>query len=199
MIDNLSLISAVLGAVTGSCIAGIFTSKATKDAYKNQRELSEKAERQVISGLLQAMHDELEVVYTNYQTSMGNNIEILKNEEPLLYYYPILNDYFTVYNGNGILIGRINDNVLRKNIIETYTYAKGMVDSFRLNNDLLQRYEHWESIYNETKLEIHMQKYQECYSGLISYSKDLINQHYELKESVGKTIDMIKKSKLANY
>ena len=78
---------------------------------------------------------------------MGARVESLKEGEPLLVYYPLVSDFFTVYNGNSFLIGRIPYNDLRKQIIKTYTLAKGMADSFRMNNDLNQKFENWQQIF----------------------------------------------------
>jgi hypothetical protein len=49
-------------------------------------------------------------------------------------------DYFAIFNSNAILIGRINNVELRRLIVQTCTHAKGLVDSYRLNNALQEKY-----------------------------------------------------------
>jgi len=121
------------GAIIGGLITGYFALKTTKKAHENQLEQVTQNEKKLIQGLLQAIHDEVETVFERYQENMGAKLESLKDGEALLLYYPLVSDFFTVYNGNSFLLGRIPDNDLRKQIIKTYTLAKGMVDSYRLN------------------------------------------------------------------
>jgi hypothetical protein len=52
----------------------------------------------------------------------------------------VYRDYFTVYHSNGLLLTRIKDDELRHATIKTYTKAKGLIDSFRMNNDLFDRW-----------------------------------------------------------
>ena len=121
--------SAITGALLGGLITGWFALRSTDKAYKNQLKQACENEDKLIKGVLQAIHDEVETVFERYQETMGAGLESLKEGEPLLMYYPLVSDYFTVYNGNSFLIGRIPDNDLRKQIIKTYTLAKGMIDS----------------------------------------------------------------------
>jgi hypothetical protein len=45
---------------------------------------------------------------------MGSRVDNLKDHEALAFYYSLVSDFFSVYNGNSFLIGRIPDNDLRK-------------------------------------------------------------------------------------
>jgi hypothetical protein len=114
--------SAITGAISGGLITGYFALKTTKKAHDNQMQQATQNEKKLIQGLLQAIHDEVETVFERYQESMGAKLESLKDGEALLLYYPLVSDFFTVYNGNSFLIGRIPDNDLRKQIIKTYTF-----------------------------------------------------------------------------
>jgi hypothetical protein len=87
----------------------------------------------------------------------GARLESLRENEPFNFYYLFASDFFSVYNSNASLIGRINDNGLRKQIIKTYILSKGMVDSFRLNNALVHKFEYANKHYDETKQEVHKQ------------------------------------------
>ncbi|MCM7502925.1 hypothetical protein [Enterobacter kobei] len=187
---SISVISAVIGGI----IAGYFSLRATNQSHANQKEIAEQNELQVIKSLLQAIHDELETVFENYQASMGNRIESLQDGQPLFWYYPLVSDFFNVYNGNTFLIGRIKDHDLRKNIIKTYTLGKGMIDSYRMNNDLVQKTERWNFVYTETQQQIHLDRLCAQQQGLIEYARTLKTQHYELKEHVNLTLRALRKS-----
>lgn len=199
IVSNLiTFIITIVGAIVGGLLAGYYSYKATKQSHENQVKITEENEKLIISSLLQAIHDELDTVFENYQENMGNKIESLDYDQPLLFYYPLISDFFTVYNGNSFLIGRIKDNDLRKSIIKTYTLGKGMIDSFRFNNELLNKYEHWEFVFAETQSEIHKDKAVAHYNSLIEYAKTLKKQHIALKENIKSTTRTLIKNGVLN-
>ena len=190
--------SAITGAIVGGLITGYFALEATKRSFKNQQEHLEKSERKLIKGLLQAIHDEVETVYERYMESMGARLDSLEENGALTIYYPLVSDFFSVYSGNTFLIGRIPDNDLRKQIIRTYTLAKGIVDSFRLNNDLVQKFEHSNKIFEETKHDVHKQHAIAHYNALVDYAKSLKESHLELKREVAGLLRTLRKHGVLN-
>lgn len=189
----LSGIIGIAGAIIGSIVGGLFTLKAANLSFKEQRNQAEENEKKIIQSLLQAIHDELETIYDRYQETMGSRLEVLSENEGLAFYYPLVSDYFSVYNGNTFLIGRIVDNDLRKQIIKTYTLLKGLVDSFRLNNDLVQKFEHSHKIFDETQQEVHKQHAQAHYDSLVRYAKTLKLSHQSLKQEIGNSLRTLRK------
>lgn len=185
--------SAITGAIIGGFIAGYFALRATKNAHRNQMEQAAKNEATLIRGVLQAIHDEVETLFERYQETMGAQVESLEEGKPLLLYYPLVSDFFTVYNGNSFLIGRISDNDLRKQIIKSYTLAKGMVDSFRLNNDLIQKFEYWDQMFQESKSQIHQQKAAAYYHSLVDYAKKIKVTHQQLKSETENLLRSLRK------
>ena len=190
--------AALLGAIVGGTIAGYFALRATQKSHENQQEQSDKNEEKIISGLLQAIHDEIETVFDHYQESMGVRLESLDEGHGLAYYYPIFSDFFTVYNGNSFLIGRIPNNDLRKQIIKTYTLSKGMVDSFRMNNDLVSKWEFSEKLYAESQQEVHKNQAIAHYAALINYAKTLKESHKVLKQEVNNLLRELRKHGVLN-
>ena len=124
---------------------------------------------------------------------MGSKIESLKEDEPLDIYYPLVSDFFTVYNGNSFLIGNIQDNDLRKQIIKTYTISKSLVDSFRMNNDLVNKFEHAHKIYEETQKEMHRKQAEAHYLVLKEYAKSLKQTHRIMKEEISNLLRLLRK------
>lgn len=185
--------SAITGAIIGGLIAGYFALEATKRSFANLRSQNEENEVQLIKGLLQAIHDEIETVYDRYQETMGSRIESLADGEPLYFYYPLVSDFFSVYNGNTFLIGRIPNNDLRKQIIRTYTLSKGIVDSFRLNNDLVQKFEHASKVYEETQQEVHKKHAVGYHGSLVEYAKALKQSHQVLKQDIFNLLRALRK------
>ena len=191
--DWLSFGSAIIGAIVGGLITGYFALEATKRSYKNQKLQAEEKESNLIKSLLQAIHDEIETVYERYQDTMGATLESIGDDEPLLFYYPLASDYFSVYNGNTFLIGRIQDNDLRKQIIRTYTLSKGMADGFLMNNDLVRKYEYANKIFEETRQEIHNRHAEENYISIVKYTKKLKQDHLVLKEEITNLLRALRK------
>lgn len=119
------------------------------------------------------MHDEIETLWESYIVGVGNNLAALPENQPLLTYYPVTQEYFSVYVGNAILIGRISDTELRKSVVSTYAMARGLIDSYRLNNELLQKFEHWDSMYKQTSEEVYKQRANDFFGRLSAYAKKL--------------------------
>lgn len=183
----------IFGAVVGGLITGFFSIIATRQAFKNQEDHANKGEEKLIQGLLQAIHDEMETVIERYQETMGARLDLLSINQPLLVYYPLVSDYFSVYHGNTFVIGRVPDNDLRKQIIKTYTIAKGMVDSFRMNNDLVHKFEFSNKLFQETQQAIHEQQAMAHHAGLIEYAEVLKTEHHRLKDEVVLLLRMLRK------
>jgi hypothetical protein len=193
-----SFSAAIIGAITGGLIAGLFSLISTRKAHENQQKLAEINESKIISGLLQAIHDEIETVYERYQEAMGARLESLPENQGLTFYYPLVSDFFTVYNGNSFLIGRIPNNDLRKQIVKTYTLSKGMVDSFRMNNDLLSKYEYSEKLYSETQSQVHKDHAIRHYASLVDYAKSLKELHKSLKTEINALLRVLHKNGVLN-
>lgn len=198
MNNLITFIITIAGAVVGGAIAGYYSFKATKEAHENQKIIADENERNIVTSLLQSIHDEIETVFDNYHENIGVKLESLEEDAPLLFYYPLVSDFFPVYNGNTFLLGRIKDNDLRKSIIKTYTLAKGLIDSYRMNNDLLQKYEHWSGVYSETQLKVHQDKSFAQYRALVTYAQTLKLQHIKLKENVKNTVRILMKNGVLN-
>ena len=190
--------SAITGAIIGGVIAGYFSLRATNNAFKNQKEHAEENEKKLIKGVLQAIHDEIETIFDRYQEAMGSTVESLQNNKLLNCYYPLVSDFFAIYNTNSLLIGRIPDNDLRKQIIKTYTLAKGIVDSFRLNNDLVAKYEFAQKIYDETKLPVHNNQALAHYHALVNYADTIKELHKSTKQEVTTLLRMLRKQGVLN-
>jgi len=193
-----SLLSGLIGAVIGGLLTGAFSIFAVNKSENFARDSKTKQDKRTLKGLLQALHDELESVNDRYQETMGAQIESLPDGQPLLVYYPVINDFFTVYNANAHLIGTIENNDLRKSIVRTYVLAKGLVDSFRMNNDLVAKYEHWHVRFAETNHELHKQNALAQFSALVIYAKLLKKSHEDVQKSVAELMRTLRKQGVLN-
>ncbi|MGL4381893.1 MAG: hypothetical protein ACRCTB_12650 [Vibrio sp.] len=62
-----SFLSAISGAFIGGVLTGYFTLKATNKTYEHQKEQIKESEEQLIKGLLQSIHDEIETVFERFK------------------------------------------------------------------------------------------------------------------------------------
>lgn len=188
-----SLLSGLIGAVIGGLLTGWFSIIAVNKTEKHRRDSQTTSDAKVLKGLLQALHDELESIFERYQETMGSQIESLPTGQPLLIYYPVINDFFTVYNGNASLIGCIENNDLRKSLVRTYVLAKGLVDSYRMNNEILSKFEHWNALHAETQNPSHLQQAQAQFRALAEYGTQLRKAHAETKQCARDLMRMLRK------
>ncbi|KKL01051.1 hypothetical protein EIK76_07545 [Rheinheimera mesophila] len=194
----MDLMSGFIGAILGAIVAGYCSIKATQIANKHQREQSLENEKKLLAGLLQSIHDEIETVYERYQETMGARLESLSENNPLVWYYPLVSDFFTIYNSNGFLIGKIPSNDLRKQIIKTCTLSKGMVDSYRMNNDLVGKFEYAHKLFEETGLQVHQNQTNAHFAALVEYAKTLKESHKILKIEVASLLRELRKNGVLN-
>ena len=108
----------------------------------------------------------------------------MKDGEPLLYYYPVYQDYFSVYHGTSAFIGFIEDDDLRTLIVTTYIKTKGLVDSFRFNNVIVERYGNSLMTAALTTDQTFKQKAASELNQLAEYGRTLRQTHMDVKQSV---------------
>jgi hypothetical protein len=139
--------SAIFGAVIGGLITGWFVLKAQKQEAKERREADRQTEREEVKAVLQAFAAELKSFEKGFvhglDEAFGNwEKEPYRRQVPLNL-PPVNQNYFTVYDGNGVALGRIVGAELREKIIGTYSQAKSVIDAVNYNN---KRYLEWDRV-----------------------------------------------------
>ena len=169
----------VAGLITGACMW-----IALLIQNKNERDLRDQKEEAEINAFIHAVMAEVETLWETYYESAGKRLEALEKGKAFMYFYPISQDYFTVYNGNAFFIGRIGNPRLRRTIVEAYTKARGLIDSFRLNNDMVQKWNHLDLMRQDSQnpVLIHMMWMQE--QSLVHHAVKLREIHQQTKESL---------------
>lgn len=188
-----TLIVSVVGALVGGGLTGYFTLRAADKSHKNALDLQKQNQKKLIKGFLQAVHDEIETLWETYQAGIGVQLEASPEGHGLLVYYPVTQDYFTVYNSNGFLIGHIEDPDLRKMIVQVYSKARGLIDSYKMNNDLVAKFEYWANLHKETNNAVYEQNAKGMLVVLQDYGKKLKKSHYELKELSSQLLRRLRK------
>lgn len=170
----------IIGMV-GAFIGGFFTLAGALVANFLENRSDIEKENRSLKGVLQAFHTELKTLWERYSVTVGSKLEGLQDRDPLLLYWPITQDYFTIYSSNAGRIGEIEDPELRSLIVAAYTKGRGLIDSFRMNNELNSRYEHFTALANSTRSKIDIANQNAYLEALRTYSSTLKEQHKELK------------------
>lgn len=172
------------GSLLSAFAGGSLTLLGTLFFYWLDQRKQKNREKELVHGLLQALHDEHETLWNTYNERVGVNIEALPPDQPFICYWGVFQEYFTVYNSNAFLIGKIANNDLRKSIIETTIKARGLIDSFRLNNDFVYKYEQAFLLAFQTNEDKHNQLVEIHRKTLIKYAEKLKQGHQDQKERV---------------
>jgi len=129
-VDWSALLSTLVGA--GSAVFGVVLGAGL------ERKHAAEARRAIVVGGIKALWAEMAVNMERYETELAGRVRQLEADGYLAVNWPIHSDYFAVYAANAGLLGEVNDDQLAKDIIKSVTIAKGMVDSLRLNLEILQ-------------------------------------------------------------
>lgn len=179
-LDIPTLVSTGIGAFIGSVI----TLAATLISHALQSSSRKKRSRLLMQGFLQALHDEIETLWESYMEGVGSKVESSQDDQPLGFYWVVTQEYFTVYSGNAHLIGQIEDADLRKSIVTTYSKARGLIDSFAMNNQIVQKLEYAQLMFQETGSLVYQTQANAYMQALTMYAKSVRESHTSLKNCV---------------
>lgn len=174
----------------GAGVGGWFTLYAAKITIRQAAEAENRQDAKEIQNLLDALGVELGTLWTLHAQRIGAIVAELTDGEPFLYYYPLSQDYFTIYNANAACIGKIQDASLREAIVVTYNKCKKVVDGFNYNNTL---FNDWRALIQRSddsagdKAEIEA-KFKE----LCAFGGRIRADHLELKAYVDRLLPLLK-------
>lgn len=182
-IDWGNLLSGFIGAIIG----GLLSLAATFWAHhlEKNRQLVEVDRNCCV--FLKSIRAEIESIFLAYTKGMGKRVGELTSNQPLLYIYPIQQNYFNVYDNQTALLGLIKDTELLSQIVKCYVEMKSLADSFLMNNAYLEKLEIYQNRQdNQSKPIVILLK-----RILIEYAAQLKNTHNNLTISIPKLISAI--------
>lgn len=131
----------VLLAGIAAFMGGAITFLASFLERASQERRDRNAKDRLEMAFFQAVHDELETVWRLYTEVIGNQVESLPENTPLLGRWLVSNDYFTAYHSMGWMLGHVRDPDLRAEIISTYTRGKSLLDTYRSHDMMMSNLE----------------------------------------------------------
>lgn len=131
-----SFITALIGAIVG----GFFTLRGVDREARITRAEAERESIELQLSVLKGIKGEVSTLIDLYNKRMRESIDSISPGEMLLINFPVGDDNFTFYEQNAKVIARLNDTA-RDSIINIYTYARSLIQSFKGNNQLVMEYE----------------------------------------------------------
>ena len=186
-LDWSSLVSAFIGGLL-ALFAVFFADWLAKRKEKENR-------REEIQALIQSIKDEVGTLWGIYMNSAGKSLEELGESNPFNRYFPVTQEYFTVYTSNAHKIGMIHDETLRKSIVETYSLGRSLIDTYRFNNELVRRCDNNAWMFHITKIPVYDELLKSSEKDLVEYSSSLKSIHMSFKEKVNKLLQELSEYK----
>lgn len=195
----ISIIGALIiagGAFLAAREGGKRAAKASRDSVretlKAQEQRDEKRQKEIILGFLQAIEEELHVLWNLYLEEFGVSWKNFEEGKEEVFYVrvSISQDYFTIYHSNADLIGQIPDLDLRRKIVEVYTSLKAIIDNYKINSRLVD--EHKKAVSNSdyfaatssySELQLHAPKLKGYHDELVGLMEDIFKR---LEEQLSK-------------
>lgn len=171
--------SSLFAAILGGGISGGLTYFGVHATIKHEQRKVADAETQAVRAFRKAILTELQSILSHYLESVGNELGKHTKDQPFMVYYQASEDYFTIFNSNAHLIGKVEDDALRSEIVRTYSRAKGLLDSLRLNNSFVRGYEEFHEKARHSRQSPDEQKRDQYLFQLKQYIPRLLTQHTE--------------------
>ncbi len=178
-----------MAAMIGAMVGGIFTLRATDKAIREERDKEIRRDEKEVQNLLDALGVELGTLWNFHMKRVGGMVEHLPDGGALEFYYPLTQDYFTVYNSNAAKIGQVKDAVLREAIVVCYNKCKKVVDGFKYNNELYKDYR--DLLVMPPSSPLHGDYVKAKYAELVAYGQLAKEDHFELKGYVERLLMLL--------
>lgn len=178
-----------LPGMAGALIGGLFTLLAGYSARREERAREVRREEKEVQNLLDALGVELGTLWMFHMKRIGAIVENLADGGALEFYYPLTQDYFTVYNMNADKIGLVKDPQLREAIVVCYNKCKKIVDGFKYNNELYLDYRNTRVMPAVT--ERHEEYVRMKHQALVDYAQIAKADHFECKAYVERMLSLL--------
>lgn len=178
-----------VAGMLGALVGGIFTLIATNKAIREERAKEIRREEKEVQNMLDAIGVELGTLWGFHMRRVGAMVENLPEGAALEFYYPLTQDYFTVYNTNAAKIGQVKDAVLREAVVVTYNKCKKVVDGFKYNNELYVDYRNTRVM--PASYPNHDEFVKAKWQALVDYGQMAKVDHFELKGYMERLLSLL--------
>lgn len=132
--------TAFITALIGAVIGGRYTLKGVEKEAEINKQASERDSLELKLSVLKGIKGEITTLLGLYDVRMKEHIDDIAPGKILGIGFPVGDDNFTFYEQNAKEIAKLSDES-RDGIINIYTYARSLIQSFKGNNDLINQYQ----------------------------------------------------------
>lgn len=127
-----------------------------------------------------------------YNKRLKNHIDSIRPSKIFLINFPIGDDNFTFYEQNAKIIAKLDDEA-RDSIINVYTYARSLIQSFKGNNQLIVDYEKilFEMADNNKNKDMYARLYAKKLEVMVDYAQGIKNIDAELRYAINEGFEVI--------
>jgi hypothetical protein len=179
-------------------LGALFTFSGILFTHVLNLQRQKRAHRKLIKALMQGLQDEINGLLEFAKVSSVHQIEAAPEGKPYEGLFTASQDYFTVYHANAALVMQINDASLRRNIIQTYTRAKWLLDTLKMNRLYLERFHYLQSTFLKTREQSVQMEAEEYHQTLIAMAAQVKRAQAEFKSTATALLTMLSGCILAN-
>ena len=150
-----------------------------------------RAHKKLIHALMQGLQDEIGSLLEFAKTSSVHSIDAVSEGKPYEGLFTASQDYFTVYHANAELVMQLDHAPMRKSIIQTYTRAKWLLDTIRMNRLYLERYHYLQSTFLKTREQSVQTEAEEYHRTLIDMAGQVKRAHCEFKSAANGLLSIL--------
>ncbi|HIE6476375.1 TPA: hypothetical protein ACXM6J_004125 [Enterobacter hormaechei] len=189
---NFELISSFFTALIGALIGGFFTLKGVDREARIKRAEDEKEALELQLSVLKGIKGELTTLFDLYNKRMRVHVDNIAPGNALNLGFPIGDDNFTFYEQNAKFIAKLSDDA-RDSIINIYTYARSLIQSYKGNNQLIEEYEKilFGMAENNKDKEMYVRLHDKKVEVMVDYAQGIKAIDAELKEAIEKGFNVI--------
>lgn len=169
------LVSGLVGAVIG----GLFTLWGTLIDGRRQQRSNVIDAKEKKNNVLVGIRAEITSLLEIYQTRMSGAIDTYNGSEPFMQLFPITQNNFPFYESNALALCSVSESTLNS-IVRFYGSARSLVDSYKMNNTVIEDLAKVQTLFFETQLDVHKINWQNTYSMATEYGKGLKAIHIEV-------------------
>ncbi|MFT4290644.1 hypothetical protein [Enterobacter sp.] len=173
-------------------LLGGVTLRGVDREAKITRAEAEKTSLELQLSVLKGIKGEIFTLISLYNKRMQSHIDSIGPGKTLLISFPVGNDNFTFYEQNAKVIAKLNDEA-RDSIINIYTYARSLIQSFKGNNQLVVDYEKiiFDMANNNKNQEMYERLYAAKIEVMVDYAQGIKNIDSELRYVINEGFNII--------
>jgi len=178
-------------AFASTLLGALFTFSGILFTHALDFQRRKRDHKKLIRALMQGLQDEIAGLLEFAKTNSVHQIDAVPDGKPYEGLFTASQDYFTVYHANAELVMQIDDAPLRRSIIQTYTRAKWLLDTIRMNRLYLERYHYLQSTFLKTREQSVQTEAEEYHRTLVDMAMQVKRAQAEFRSAANSLLSLL--------